>query len=171
MARRGIAEVVTGAAVLLLAAGFLVFAVARSGRTASAGYVLHANFDRVDGLVLGADVRIAGVRVGTVQDMRVDVKSFLADVTFSLRDDIRMPKDSSAEIISDGLLGSKFLNLTPGGDATELSPGGTVAITQSSVSLEQLLGKFIFSATSLADKGKGDDSKADPRSTDKGAPK
>lgn len=171
MARRGIAEVVTGAAVLLLAAGFLVFAVARSGRTASTGYALHANFDRVDGLVLGADVRIAGVRVGTVQDMRVDVKSFLAEVTFSLRDDIRLPKDSSAEIISDGLLGGKFLNLTPGGDTTVLSPGGAVAITQSSVSLEQLLGKFIFSATSLADKGKSEDSKADPRSTDKGAPK
>ncbi len=171
MARHGIAEVLTGALVLLIAAGFLVFAVAHSGRPVSGGYQLHANFDRVDGLVLGADVRIAGVKVGSVMDLRVDTKSFLADVTLSVRDDIRVPKDTSAEVISDGLLGSKFLNLTPGGDPADLAPGGRISITQSSVSLEQLLGKFIFSATSLSDKGKGTDSKADPRSTDQGVPK
>ena len=171
MARHGIAEVLTGAAVLLVAVGFLAFAVMHSGRSSGAGYQLHAKFDRVDGLVLGADVRIAGVKVGSVLNMAVDTKAFLADVTFSVRDDIRVPKDSSAEVISDGLLGSKFLNLTPGGDAADLSPGGSVTITQSSVSLEQLLGKFIFSATSLSDKGKGADSKADPRSTDPGVPK
>src|SRR4051794_23967600 len=164
MARHGITEVLTGAAVLLIAAGFLVFAVAHSGRPVSGGYQLHANFDRVDGLVPGADVRIAGVKVGSVLDMRVDPKSFLADVTLSVRNDVRVPKDTSAEVTSDGLLGGKFLNLTPGGDATDLAPGGTISITQSSVSLEQLLGKFIFSATTLGNKS--NDPNADPRSND-----
>ena len=71
-----------------------------------------------------------------------------------MRDDIQLPKDTSAEITSESLLGGKFLNLTPGGDPAILPRGGTISITQSSVSLEQLLGKFIFSATSLSDKGK-----------------
>jgi phospholipid/cholesterol/gamma-HCH transport system substrate-binding protein len=152
MANRGIGEILIGAAVLLVAAGFLGFAVAHSGRTTAAGYKLHASFDHIDGLNPGADVRIAGVKVGNVLDMRVDPKSFLAEVTLSVNDKIHLPKDSAAEITSESLLGGKFLNLSPGGDAQDIAAGGTVAITQSSVSLEQLLGKFIFSATSLTSK-------------------
>src|SRR4051794_2482985 len=105
MARHGIAEVLTGALVLLVAAGFLIFAVAHSGRSANTGYPLHAKFDHVDGLILGADVRIAGVKIGSVLNMQVDAKAFVADVTLSVRDDIRIPKDSSAEVVTDGLLG------------------------------------------------------------------
>jgi phospholipid/cholesterol/gamma-HCH transport system substrate-binding protein len=82
----------------------------------------------------------------------------------SVRDDIHLPKDSSAEVTSESLLGGKFLNLSPGGDTTDLPPGGTITITQSSVSLEQLLGKFIFSAASLTDKSKSN-------ATDQEAPK
>lgn len=157
MASRGITEVLTGACVLVVAAGFLIFAVAHSGRTTSSGYQLHAKFDRIDGLNQGADVRIAGVKVGSVVATGVDPKSFLADVTLSVRDDIRLPKDTSAEIASESLLGGKFLNLSPGGDATDLSAGATITITQSSISLEQLLGKFIFNATSVAGTGKSGD--------------
>jgi phospholipid/cholesterol/gamma-HCH transport system substrate-binding protein len=148
MTKHGIGEVLTGAAVLLVAAGFLGFAVAHSGRTTSAGYKLRASFDHIDGLNPGADVRIAGVKVGSVLDMHVDPKSFLAEVTLTVSDKIHLPKDSSAEITSESLLGGKFLNLSPGGDAQDIPAGGTITITQSSVSLEQLLGKFIFSAAS-----------------------
>jgi phospholipid/cholesterol/gamma-HCH transport system substrate-binding protein len=175
VARRGIAEVLTGAGVLLVAAGFLAFAVAHSGRTASAGYKLRATFDHIDGLSPGADVRIAGVKVGNVLNMRVDPKTFLAVVTLSVNDDIHLPKDTSAEITSESLLGGKFLNLEPGGDNKELPPGGTITITQSSVSLEQLLGKFIFSAASLTERSKNADPAAsdgkDPPGKDQGAPK
>ncbi len=154
MARRGIGEVLTGAAVLLAAAGFLIFAVAHSGRTSASGYKLHASFDHIDGLNPGADVRIAGVKVGTVLTMRVDPKTFLATVTLNINDEIKLPKDSAAEVTSESLLGGKFLNLSPGGDAENIPPGGTITVTQSSISLEQLLGKFIFSAASLTDKVK-----------------
>jgi phospholipid/cholesterol/gamma-HCH transport system substrate-binding protein len=175
MAHRGIGEVLTGAAVLLVAAGFLGYAMAHSGRTAAAGYKLHASFDRIDGLNPGADVRIAGVKVGSVLDMRVDPKSFLAEVTLSVGDQIHLPKDSSAEITSESLLGGKFLNLSPGGDAKEIPPGGTITITQSSISLEQLLGKFIFSATSMGSKSSGasgtDQNAPAPKATDPEAPK
>jgi phospholipid/cholesterol/gamma-HCH transport system substrate-binding protein len=154
MAQRGKAEVLTGAAVLLVAVGFLVFAVAHSGHTPARGYELHAQFDHVDGLSVGADVRIAGVKVGSVLRMGIDPQTYLANVTFSVRDTIKLPKDSGAEVTSEGLLGGKFLSLSPGGDSAELPAGGTITVTQSSISLEQLLGKFIFSATSLADKNK-----------------
>ena len=154
MAQRGKAEVLTGAAVLLVAVGFLVFAVAHSGRTPARGYELHAQFDHVDGLSVGADVRIAGVKVGSVLQMGIDPQTYLANVTFSVRDTIKLPKDTGAEVTSEGLLGGKFLSLSPGGDSAELPAGGTITVTQSSISLEQLLGKFIFSATSLADRNK-----------------
>ena len=149
MARHSMPELLTGAAILVLAASFLGYAVAHSGRTGVSGYPLTARFDRIDGLAVGSDVRMAGVKVGTVSDARIDPRSYLAVVTLTVQDSIKLPKDSSAEVTSDGLLGGKFLSLSPGGDSNMLAPGGTITITQSSVSLEQLLGRFIFSVTSM----------------------
>jgi phospholipid/cholesterol/gamma-HCH transport system substrate-binding protein len=162
MAQRAIAEIVTGAAVLFIAGGFLVFAAAHSGRSATSGYDLHAQFDHVDGLNSGADVRIAGVKVGSVVAMTIDQKSFLASVTLTVRSDIHLPSDTAAEIVSESLLGGKYVSLSPGGASTDIAPGGTLTITQSSVSLEQLLGKFIFSAASLTDKSKSDSATGAP---------
>jgi phospholipid/cholesterol/gamma-HCH transport system substrate-binding protein len=147
MARRNIAEILSGAVVLIAAAGFLAYAVAHSGRSAAGGYMLEARFDRIDGLAVGTDVRMAGVKIGAVTSTRIDPQTYLAEVSFTVQNDIAVPKDSSAEINSDGLLGGKFLSLVPGADTVNLQPGQRVTITQSSVSLEQLLGKFIFSTT------------------------
>ena len=140
---------------LLVAAWFRGYAVAHSGRASAAGYILHASFDHIDGLNAGADVRLAGVKVGSVQSTRIDPKTYLANVTLTVQDGIRLPKDTSAEVTSEGLLGGKFLDLTPGGDTTMLQPGQTITITQGSVSLEQLLGKFIFSVTNMVNATKG----------------
>jgi phospholipid/cholesterol/gamma-HCH transport system substrate-binding protein len=150
MQRHGVAEVLVGAIVLVVAAGFLIYALTHSGRTLASGYTLSAQFDRIDGLNVGSDVRVAGVKVGSVTDARVDPQTFLAVVSLTVRDDIQLPKDSSAEITSESLLGGKYVSLTPGGDATALKPGQRITITQSSISLEQLLGKFIFSMTSTS---------------------
>lgn len=149
MASRGIAEVMTGGAVLVVALGFLGFAVVHSGRSTGTGYDLTAKFDHIDGLNVGADVRIAGVKIGSVTDQRIDPATYLAVVTLKVSDGIQIPKDTSAEITSESLLGGKYLSLTPGGETTVLKPGQAITITQSAVSLEQLLGKFIFSVTSL----------------------
>lgn len=149
MGRHGVAETLTGAAVLVVALGFLAFAVAHSGRTTGSGYSLQARFDHIDGLAVGADVRIAGVKVGTVTSERIDPKTFVAVVSMSVQDNIQLPKDSAASIVSESLLGGKYISLSPGGDDTDLKPEQTITITQSSVSLEELLGKFIFSVTSL----------------------
>lgn len=149
MARRNLAEIGTGAVVLIVAAGFLAYAVANSGRSTGAGYTLHAQFDRIDGLPVGSDVRLAGVKVGSITGERIDPKLFTADVSFTVADGLQLPKDTSAEITSDSLLGGKYLALVPGGDTQTIPAGGRVTITQSSVSIEQLLGKFIFSVTDM----------------------
>ena len=149
MGRHGVAEILTGAVVLLVALGFLAYAIAHSGRTSGSGYALEARFDHIDGLNVGGDVRIAGVKVGTVTDERIDPKTFAAVVMLTVRDDIQLPKDSGASIVSESLLGGKYISLSPGGDDTNLKPGQAITVTQSSVSLEELLGKFIFSVTSL----------------------
>ena len=149
MATRSFAEVATGGIVLLVAVGFLGYAVANTGRGSVSGYQLSARFDHIDGLGIGNDVRMAGVKVGTVTGARIDDKTFQAVVTMSLEPSLALPKDSSAEVTSDGLLGSKYLSLAPGGDTSMIKPGGTISITQGSVSLEQLLGKFIFSVTDM----------------------
>src|SRR4051812_37505601 len=114
MARHGVAETLTGAAVLLVAGGFLVYAVAHSGRSAGEGYPLMAQFDKIDGLAVGADVRIGGVKVGTVTGERIDTKSFVAIVNMRVQDNIKLPKDTAAIITSESLLGGKYITLSPG---------------------------------------------------------
>ena len=157
MAQRNVAETLIGAVVLLVAVGFLGYAVANTGRTPVSGYSLHASFERIDGLAVGADVRVAGVKVGSVTGARVDPQTYQAEVTFTVQNAVKLPRDTSAEITSDGLLGGKYLALVPGGEETMLAAGGAVTITQSAISLEQLLGKFIFSVTNLAaDKAPGE---------------
>jgi phospholipid/cholesterol/gamma-HCH transport system substrate-binding protein len=153
MRRHSVVEVVIGAVVLLVAAGFLAYAIANSGRSTTSGYTLFARFDHIDGLGVGNDVRLAGVKVGSVSQERIDPHTFQAVVGFSIRDDIKLPKDTAAIITSESLLGGKYLSLQPGGEETTLQPGQTVTITQGSISLEELLGKFIFSMTSTPKPG------------------
>ncbi|WP_137181825.1 outer membrane lipid asymmetry maintenance protein MlaD [Roseomonas sp. AR75] len=149
MRGRSITEVAAGGVVLLVAIAFLVFAVTNSGRGGISGpaITLSAKFDRIDGLAPGADVRIAGVKVGSVTDQRIDPQTFLAVLTFRVDGNLRLPSDSSAEIASEGLLGGKFVSIVPGGSDRILADGGQITITQSSISLEALLGRFIFSMT------------------------
>lgn len=150
MAKRNLAEVAVGAAVIVLAAGFLGYAVAHSGRSSSTGYPMHAAFERIDGLTIGADVRLAGVKIGRVTETSIDAKTYQALVTMTVADNIALPRDTSAAVSSDGLLGGKYINLVPGGDERILPRGGRITVTQSAVNIEDLLGRFIFSATSLA---------------------
>jgi phospholipid/cholesterol/gamma-HCH transport system substrate-binding protein len=155
MPRRNFAEVLIGAVVLLVAAGFLAYAIAHSGRSAASGYQLYARFDHIDGLAVGADVRVAGVKVGSIDSAAIDSKTYQAVVGLTVRDDVKLPKDSSAVITSESLLGGKYLALTPGGDEAILQPGQSITITQGSINIEELLGKFIFSASTLSGGSKG----------------
>jgi len=151
MKAQRLAEIATGAVVIAVAVFFLAYAVVQGGRAASGGggLVLTASFDRVDGLSPGADVRIGGVKVGSVTDMRIDPQTFLAQLTLNIRSDLRLPTDSSAEIQSESLLGGRYVALVPGGADAVLASGARITQTQGSISLESLLGRFIFSVTQM----------------------
>ena len=150
--RHDAVELLAGLVVLALLAGLIVAAVISNGRKSDAGYRLTAQFNHIDGLDIGSDVRIAGVAVGEVLSETVDPKSFQAVVTMSMRPDIKLPDDSSVVVTSDSLLGGKYLAVSPGGDTQVLSPGGRIQQTQGSISLEQLLSKFIFTVSNAVGK-------------------
>ncbi|WP_159715670.1 outer membrane lipid asymmetry maintenance protein MlaD [Geminicoccus flavidas] len=142
---RSIVETVLGALVLLVACGFLFWAYARSDIGSTNGYELIARFDRADGIDVGGDVRISGVNVGRVVAKTLDPQTFRAEVRFTVGNDVKLPTDSSASISSASLIGGKYLSIIPGGDDRDLEPGGVITLTQSSVSIEDLIGRYIFS--------------------------
>ncbi|MBV9860339.1 MAG: outer membrane lipid asymmetry maintenance protein MlaD [Alphaproteobacteria bacterium] len=143
--RGNVIETVMGGVVLLVAAVFLYFAYTTSQVRAVQGYTVMAQFDRVDGIREGSDVRISGIKVGSVVAQTLDPKTFLADVQMSIDPGVKLPDDTSAAIISAGLLGDKYMSLSPGGSDKTIPPGGRIKYTQSPVSLENLIGQMIFS--------------------------
>ncbi len=137
-------ESLIGALVLLVAGWFLVFAYDRTDMGAGGGYTLSARFDRIDGIGLGSDVRMAGIKVGTVVDSTLDPVSYQAIVTFSVNRDLELPTDTAVAITAEGLLGGTYMNLLPGGMDETLAPGDEISETQDAVDLLGLIGKFIY---------------------------
>lgn len=144
--KTNVLEVTMGAVILVVFAFCIIFAYSTSQWQPSKGYEVIAKFDRIDGIVRGSDVRLSGVKVGTIKDLHLDPKTYLAVVHLTLEPHVSLPTDSAAEIVSDGLLGGKYLALVPGGEDANIAPGGEIIHTQSAVSLESLIGKFIFNA-------------------------
>lgn len=144
---RGFVESLMGAVVLAVAGVFLAFALSQSDLGAVKGYNLSVSFASIGGLTSGGDVRINGIKVGTVLDEKISPEDFAAQVKFSLRPDIHLPDDTVASISSEGLLGSKFLKLDPGRSKVLIAEGGTVSKTKNAESLEDQVGKIIFLAT------------------------
>jgi phospholipid/cholesterol/gamma-HCH transport system substrate-binding protein len=141
-------EVIAGSAVLAAALAFVIYAGQSTGFTRDPGsYPLTASFRSVDGVSIGTEVRLAGVKIGTVTDLSLNPKTFFADATFSVRDDIQVPEDSTALISSEGLLGGNFLEIQPGGSPDNIAPGGEIVDTQGAVGLISLLMKFVGSAS------------------------
>jgi phospholipid/cholesterol/gamma-HCH transport system substrate-binding protein len=138
------AEILTGAAVLAVAIGFAVYAAQGAGLTGDAGtYPLTASFRSVEGITVGSDVRLAGVKVGTITDLTLNPQTFFADANLSIREDVLLPADSAILISSEGLLGGNFVEILPGGALENLEPGAEIEDTQGAVSLISLLLKFV----------------------------
>lgn len=138
-------EIIVGTFVLFCAA-FFFFNSFKSAKISNLnGFHLLAKFDNIDGISNGSDVKISGVKVGTVENQLLDEKTFRATLKLNIDPSVKIAADSSAKIASEGLLGSKYLSITPGGDEENLKDGEEILFTQSSVNLEDLLGKFIFS--------------------------
>ncbi len=147
--KNNLVEALIGALVLVLAGGFFMFTYSRTDVGTIEGYELTARFDRVDGLLVGSDVRLGGIRVGSVIRQTIDLETFEAVIHFSVRSDLRLPSDTSASITTEGLLGGAYLSLTPGGDIEYLVAGEQIEFTHGSIDLFGLLGKAVFS---VADK-------------------
>ena len=142
---RNLIETVLGAVVLVVAALFLFFAYSTSQVRTVPGYQLTAEFDRIDGIRDGSDVRIAGVKVGSVIDEKLDPKTFLATLRISIAPEYQLPDDTVAEIVSSSLLGDKYMALVPGGSDKIIPPGGQIKYTQAPANLENLIGQMIYS--------------------------
>ncbi|PWK60473.1 outer membrane lipid asymmetry maintenance protein MlaD [Roseicyclus mahoneyensis] len=139
-----ITEVLVGAAVMAVAVGFFVYASNSTGGGPSGGaYAMSASFRSADGISVGTEVRLAGVRVGTVTGMALNPQTFRAETTFTIRDDIELPDDSAIAISSEGLLGGNFVEIIPGGSPFSYAPGDQIMDTQGSVSLITLLMRFV----------------------------
>jgi phospholipid/cholesterol/gamma-HCH transport system substrate-binding protein len=143
--QRNAIEPILGALVLVAAFAFLVFAYNKAGQRSFSGYPLTARFSSIDGLQTGGDVRIGGVKVGQVTDITIDPESYLAMVKLTVSPEIKLPVDSVASISTEGLLGGKYVGLEPGVSDTMLKPGALITHTEASVSLENLIGKFMYS--------------------------
>jgi phospholipid/cholesterol/gamma-HCH transport system substrate-binding protein len=145
--RKNLIETVMGGVVLIVAALFIVFAYSKAEVGTVEGYEIKAKFDRIDGILAGSDVRMSGIKIGTVTSSALDPKTYFANVSMNIRSDIRIPEDTSIAVSSDGLLGDKFLALSPGGADEMLPPGGEITTTQGSIDLMGLVGQMIFSQT------------------------
>lgn len=142
--QNSVVETLIGAAVLAVAAAFLVFAYTSTGTGAVSGYEVSAKFGRVDGVAVGSDVRLAGVKIGTVTGIEIDPTDYSAVAHFSIQNDLKLPDDSSVRITSDGLLGNQYVSVEPGGSETMIPPGGRIEYTQGAIDLMGLLGRTIF---------------------------
>lgn len=145
MTENSTTEILTGGAVMALAVGFFLYAANATGmRGPAAGhYELTASFRSAEGVSVGTDVRLAGVKVGTVTALDLNPDSFRADARFTVREGIDLPDDSVVMVASEGLLGGTFVELVPGGSPFNLGPGDEVLDTQGAVSLISLLLKFV----------------------------
>jgi phospholipid/cholesterol/gamma-HCH transport system substrate-binding protein len=155
--RGNVIETVMGGVVLVIAALFLVFAYNTSQlRSVSGGYEILAEFARIDGIHEGSDVRVSGIKIGSVVGEQLDPKTYLATIRMRIDPAVELPEDTVAQVTSSGLLGDKYLSLAPGGSDKMLPPGGKIQYTQSSVSLANLIGQMIFSAPGAKPAGEGE---------------
>jgi phospholipid/cholesterol/gamma-HCH transport system substrate-binding protein len=143
---KNVIETVVGLIVLAVAIGFIIIAYESGSIEVKKhnGFKISAQFDRIDGVNVGSDVKLSGIKIGKVVALSIHPKNFNAIVEISLDNQQKLPVDSSAEIIGNGFLGDKYISIVPGSDESFLKDGDKIEFTQSSISIESLIGKFIF---------------------------
>jgi phospholipid/cholesterol/gamma-HCH transport system substrate-binding protein len=142
--RNNTVETLVGAIVVLVAAAFLFFAYTSAGSGSVNGYNITARFSSADGITPGTDIRLHGIKIGTVSDLSLDPKTYMAIAHLSIRKDVELPDDSAVKITSSGLLGSSYVAIQPGGSDKNIRPGGELTNTQGSVDLIGLLGRAVM---------------------------
>ncbi len=137
-------ETLIGAIVVAVAAAFLFFAYTSAGSGSVSGYEIMAKFAAADGITPGTDIRLHGIKVGTVSALTLDPKTYEAIAHLSIRNDVKVPDDSAVKITSSGLLGSSYVAIQPGGSDNMVKPGGELTNTQGSVDLMGLIGRAVI---------------------------
>jgi len=145
-------ETIMGIVVIVIAALFLFFAYRVSDLQVVKGYTVSAHFLKVGGLTIGSDVRINGIKVGTVTSQKLNPDDYVAEIKMSLTDDLKLPKDSTAVIASDGLMGNKYIKIEPGQAQEFLKDGDELAKTKDFKTIEDMVGEIIFMVTDNGDK-------------------
>lgn len=130
--------------ICLLCVGYLTIKLGKMEVMGDNTYSVHARFTSITGLRVGADVEIAGVPVGKVASIILDTEDSRAKVTFAIRKDVPLTDDVIASVKTSGLIGDKYIKLTPGGSAESLTDGGEITDTESAVDLEELISKYVF---------------------------
>ena len=138
-------EAIVGAFVIIISVVFLFFGFSTMKIQNSDSYNVSALFNRIDGIKIGSDIRMSGIKIGTVASQELDNSSFEAKVLMSIDSKILIPDDSSAKITSDGLLGGNYISIEPGGSDIYLLNNEEIFFTQGSVDLIGLVGEALFS--------------------------
>ncbi len=146
--KQNILEIIVGFLVLAIAVFFLLYTYNSQKTDIKEEYRLHATFENVDGIIVGSDVNIGGIAIGKVEKLTLDQNTYNALMILSIDKKVKLPTDSRASIVSSGFLGGKFVSITPGGDDAFLENNGQIKYTQSSINLESLIGKFMYSSSS-----------------------
>lgn len=140
-------ETIMGVVVIVVAAFFLYFAYKVSDLQVVKGYEVTAKFLKVGGLNVGSDVRINGIKVGTVLSQKLDNENYDAEIVMSIAPDIKLPVDSVAAIVGDGLIGDKFIKLEPGRAKDMLKNGDVITNVKDFKTIEDMVGEMIFMVT------------------------
>lgn len=142
-------ETIVGFIVIIIAIGFFVFAYNESNVSkSSGGYKLIANFQNIDGITAGSDVKLAGINIGRVDSVTLNDDTYYASIQLLIDDSIKIPADSSAIVSSSGLLGGRYIRINPGASDDNLVNGDKIRFTQSALNIEDLIGKLMYSLTS-----------------------
>jgi len=147
MPRPNYAETLIGAAVVAVALVFAALAYYRTGAGGASGYEVNARLSKVDGLAVGTDVRLAGIKVGSVSSLTLDPATYLVTVHMDIRNDIKLPADSSILVTQAGFLGGQYLSITPGGDEQMMAAGAFFESAQGSIDIMNLVGRFATGAS------------------------
>lgn len=151
--KNSMTETAVGAFVVAIAVGFFGFMYFVGGLGGPAnGYNVKASFGSVDGISVGTDVRMAGIKIGSVTAQNLDRESYRANLELAVDSTVKLPEDTTAKIASEGLLGGKFISLEPGGSDTLIASGGEIEFTQDAIDLFGLVSQFVLGSNKSDDK-------------------
>ena len=146
--KQGFLETIVGFFVIITAVSFLFYAYfINYNQKSDEGYIVKARFQNVEGIIKGSNVMIAGIKVGIVEDILLNNQDYSVDSYLRIFNYVKIPTDSSASIVSSGFLGNKYVSINPGLSETSLNPNDSIFKTQSSINLESLIGKFMYSTS------------------------